>query len=58
MDSVGLIRYTLRDSMENCGNHRTCLLMEKYLKYDKNSKCVLYVKLRSYFFVLYFFVFL
>lgn len=37
MDSVCLIRYTLRDTVENCGHHRTWMEMEKYVKYDKNS---------------------
>ncbi len=43
MDSFCLIRYTLRDSMENCGNLRTCLRTEKYLKNDKNSNFTLHI---------------
>lgn len=37
MDSVCLISYTLRDTVENCGNPRACLQMEIKLKYDKNE---------------------
>lgn len=40
MDSVCLIRHTLRDSMENCDNQRSCSPMEKDVVYDKNSKTI------------------